>query len=590
MNWLKKGPLLGLLGGLILTWLLVFFFFDPVLKSALVRGGQAAAGAKVEIASVRSKWLKGSLEVRGIAVADRGQPMKNLVELSRAAFTLDVSAALRGKAVVREAALEGLRLGTQRKTSGALPHPPPPSKLALAIREKIAPAQDSALSKISAVKSNAVGEVDAAKLAGLKKYDEAQAKVQEISARWKGKAEEGKQIEKEAQEVAAQLKSLGGGGDFLKKAAQAAEAQKKLKDLIARVDASREQARKDLAEAQDALKQADELRKKDLNGLMAAAGLPSLDASDLAKRLVGAQTATRLNQALHWMKLAKQKAADKKAAAPPAPARRRGIDVEFPREHSYPQFLLENAKISGTLERLFLGKDMDLSGLLTGVTSNPALYGKPATLELSGKADGGAALKLSARLDQQADPVAVGMKFEGSGISLAGATLGDGEVGGVLKNGSAKLRGELRSAGDEWKGEIVLEASGVSLEPKVQLAGAAGKAVADALGSIKGFSVRVGISGTEDDLKLAFSSDIGQALAAAMKKVLSGQIDAQRKALEAKLDALYGDKARQARAQVEGLSGNILGPLDAQRGALDRQLKDAAGKALGQPRLDKLFR
>ncbi|MEQ1920760.1 MAG: hypothetical protein ABL955_16335, partial [Elusimicrobiota bacterium] len=103
MSWLKKGPVLGTLGAVLLLWAFVFFFFDPILKRALIAGGQAAAGAKVEIAAVRSKWLKGTLEIKGIAVADRETPMKNLVEFSRLAFQLDVSAALRGKGVVREA-------------------------------------------------------------------------------------------------------------------------------------------------------------------------------------------------------------------------------------------------------------------------------------------------------------------------------------------------------------------------------------------------------------------------------------------------------------------------------------------------------
>ncbi|MBI4060614.1 MAG: hypothetical protein HY403_04220, partial [Elusimicrobia bacterium] len=158
VSWIKKGPVLGTLGAALLLWAFVFFFFDPILKRALIAGGLAAAGAKVEIGSLRSKWLGGALEIRDVAVADRDAPMKNLVEFSRIAFHLDTSAALRGKGVVREAAFEGLRLGAARKTSGAIRNPPPPSAAAAAIRRQIAPAKSAAI----AVQSNAVGEVDAA--------------------------------------------------------------------------------------------------------------------------------------------------------------------------------------------------------------------------------------------------------------------------------------------------------------------------------------------------------------------------------------------------------------------------------------------
>ncbi|MDP3542238.1 MAG: TIGR03545 family protein [Elusimicrobiota bacterium] len=584
MSWVKKGPVLATLVAVLLIWAFVFFFFDPILKQGLIAGGQAAAGAKVEIGSLRSKWLKGTLELKGVAVADREQPMKNLVELSRIAFQLDTSAAVRGKGVVREAALEGLRLGAARKTSGAIRNPPPPSKLTAAVQRQIAPAKAAAIE----VKTRAAGEVDAAKLEGLKKLDEAKAKAKEIEDRWKGKENEAKAIEKEAKEIADQLKSIG-GGDLLKKAQAVGQAQQRLKALISRVEAQRAEAQKDVAEAQALVRQADELRQKDLNGLLAAAGLPTLDSQDLARRLLGAQTASRLTSTLQWLRWARERAAARRAANPPPPARRAGSDIEFPRAHSYPQYLLENAKITGTLDGM-LGGALDLKGVLDGVTSNPKLYGKPATVVLNGAAASGTAAKLSARLDQQNEPVGVTLGLDVSGLSLAGSTLGDGDVGGTLTKGFASVQGKITSTGDEWNGLIMVSATQIAVEPKVALGGAAGALVSDALKSLTGFRVRIEISGREDDLKLAFSSNIGEAVAAAMRKAVSGQLEAQRKVLEAKLAALYGDKAKDARASVDGLAGKILGPLDAQKEALNKQLQDAAGKALGGQRLDKLFK
>ena len=428
----------------------------------------------------------------------------------------------------------------------------------------------------------------AAKLQGLKKLDEAKAKAKEIEDRWKGKADEAKAIEKEAREIADELKAIG-GGDILKKAQAAGSAQKRIKALIARVDAQKAQAQKDIAEAQALVKEADELRKKDLNGLLASAGLPTLDSSDLARRLLGAQTAARLGTALKWLRIAREKAAARKAANPPPAQRRAGVNIEFPRAHTYPQYLLENAKITGTLDGV-MGGALDLKGVLDGVTSNPKLYGKPATLTLAGRSAAGPAVSLNGRLDQQNDPVGVALDFTGQGFSLAGTSLGDGEVGGTLTSGSAKLKGHIASSGDEWTGEVFVEATGVVLEPKVALAGPAGALVSDALKSLTSFNVRVAISGREDDLKLAFSSNAGEAVAAAMRKAVSGQLEAQKKILEGKLAALYGSRSSDAQASVNGLTGKLMGPLDAQKGALNKQLSDSIGKALGGQGLDKLFK
>ncbi len=583
MSWLKKGPILGLAGFAVLMWAFFFFLFDPLLKAALIAGGQAAAGAKVEIGDVSTRFAKGELEIETIAVANRSEPMENMIELSRAAFKADVSALLRGKGVVREAALEGMRFGTKRKSSGALRDQPPPSKLSQAISRQIAPAKSAAIG----VKSNASAEVDAAKLQGVKKFDEAKAKTKEIEERWKGKGEEIKAIEKEAREIADSLKNIG-GGDPLKKVQAAADAQKRIKALTARVEAQKAEAQKDVAEAQALLREAEELRKKDLNGLLAAAGLPTLDSKDLARRLLGAQTAAKLETALRYMRMAKERAAARKSATPAPPSRRAGVDIEFPREHAYPQWLVEGAKITGRLDGV-MGGSLDLKGVLSGLTSNPKLYGKPATLTLAGKSAAGPSLTLDGRLDQQKDPTGISADFTGAGFSLAGTPLGDGEVGGTLTAGQAKVRGRIASVGDDWTGTIDVETSGVSIEPKVELEGTAKRLVSDALKSVSSFNVRIGISGKEDDLKLAFSSDIGDVVAGAMKKAVSAELEVQKKELEKKLAAAYGGKAEEARGQVDGLAKKLLGPLDAQKAALDKQLKEAAGKALGGVKLDKLF-
>lgn len=592
MSWLKKGPLLGFLGALLIVWALVFFLFDPVLKRALVAGAQAANGAKVDVGSLKTKWRRGTLEIRGVEVADAQDTMKNTVSFEQALFQLNVPAALRGKAVVSEASVKGIRFGTKRRTDGRLPLTRP-SKLELAVREKLGFKKEASVG--AQLKGNVAAEVDAAKLGGLKKVEDAKAKATEVEARWKAKPDEAKAIEAEAKSISEELKTLGQGGsapaDILRKAQQAQALQGRIKALQARVDAVKKDAQNDLSSVSSAVKEADALRQKDLNGLLAAAGLPTLDPQDLTRRLLGPQASGKLANALKWLSWAREKAAARKAADPPPPPRRRGVDVEFPRRHSYPQFLLEKATLDGALDEELAGRPLGFGGILLGVTSNPKLYGKPASLALAGSSEG-LALNVKVTLQQQLEPTAIVAEFDGSGFPLAGSVLGDDEVGGTLKSGALRVAGVLRSAGAEWDGQVSARASGVSIEPKVALAGAAGRLVSDALRGLPGFSARVGISGREDDLKFAVSSDIGDVVAGAMKKAVAGELEAQRKQLEAKVNALYEAQLEPLRAQQEKLQAQLLGPLDKQKGELDRLMKEAVGKAVGQPKLDlkKLFK
>src|SRR6185295_11786053 len=106
---------------LAVLYVLVAVFFDPLLRCAAEMAGGFAAGAKVDIAGLKTGLFPPRLELKGVAVADAAQPMQNVIEFDRAAFTLEGGALLQKKFVVGEAALEGLKFSTPRTTSGALP-------------------------------------------------------------------------------------------------------------------------------------------------------------------------------------------------------------------------------------------------------------------------------------------------------------------------------------------------------------------------------------------------------------------------------------------------------------------------------------
>lgn len=592
-DWLKAGNFVAAAAGTALVSLLLWLFLDPVLKRILISAGQAAAGAKVEIGAVRTKVLSGRLELSRVAVADANSPMTNLVELESAAFQLLPGQALRGKAVVPEASLSGLRFATPRKTSGALPRAKP-SALSLAVQKQLAPVKTAALSELSQVKAKAVA-LDPANLASLRSLDELEARLKAAPGQWKEKVNAEK-LEAQFKEVEAAVQAVQKGGnspaDIVRKAQAAAAAQKKIKALLDEAKASKAAAQKELDEIQAAFKKAEALKGKDLNGLLEAAGLPALDAESLSRRLLGAQSAGRLATALHWLKWAKGKSAARAAAAPEKPPRRRGLDLEFPVPGAYPALLLEKASLSGTLDGVWKGEALAVEGLLRGLTSNAPLHGKPLTLSLKGAAARGPRAALDVLVDQTTAGGPAELSLKAEGIPLSGAELGDSELGATLTAGAARVSAALRLVGEKWEGKAVLAAEGVSLEPRLKLEGPAGRFAAEALRGVKRFTVTVGIAGKEDDLKLSLSSDLGQVLADGVKRAVAAEFAAQRKVLEDKLNALYSEKARGLRAQADGLRGRLLGPLDAQQKRLEEQLRKAAGGNLQKriPALDGLFK
>ncbi|MFA5140601.1 MAG: TIGR03545 family protein [Elusimicrobiota bacterium] len=567
MSFLRKGNILALVGGAVLVWLAAALFLDPWLRRALVRYGQAAAGAKVEVGALRSSLFRGSLSLSGVAVADKNEPMKNIVEFDAAVLRVSRRAALRGRIVVSEASLNGLRFGTPRKTSGALPRSFEPTGLERAVLSRLGSAQDAGISKLSEAKSNAVVELDAAKLSCLKRLDEAKADADAVTQRYKDKPAEYKAMEAELRKAVEELRA---GGDALRKAQAAAAAQRKLKAMLSKVEADKKELNADLERIRSAAKAAEALKGEDLDAVLAAAGLPSLDSASLAKRLLGPVLAKRFSTALYWMDWTRKRLAKKPAQAEaPTRQRRKGVDVEFPLKHPYPVFLLEQASVSG-----FLEGGAAFEGRLSGVTSDAPMYGKPARLELEASS-----FRTLAVFDQVRSPGSAAVEFEADGLPLAGVELGDGGLGAVVAEGRAKARGEIRLSGERWDGELRLDAEGLELQPRGL------DAAAPVLRGLKRFQARIRLSGQGDSMDLSLESDIGKALAAALLKQASGALADQRKALEEKLAVLYDAKSSALRERLGGLESSALGPMLKQEKAVQEALRSAMPKGF-----DKLFR
>ena len=105
---------------LVLAWAFFYFAFDPILKWTMIKGLEKGAGAKVEIARVKTSFLPPSLSVSGVAIADSKEEYKNLCEFSALDFRMEGRPLLEKKFVIDKASLSGLRFSTARKTSGKL--------------------------------------------------------------------------------------------------------------------------------------------------------------------------------------------------------------------------------------------------------------------------------------------------------------------------------------------------------------------------------------------------------------------------------------------------------------------------------------
>lgn len=117
----KLVPLIAVAVFIACVGIAVTAFKNPVAKWGIKSSLQAVFGAKCDIDSVNIEIFGSRITVRNLAQASSSDPMKNLFEFELLDLDFNLSQILRAKFNVENIEITGIKTGTDRKKSGALP-------------------------------------------------------------------------------------------------------------------------------------------------------------------------------------------------------------------------------------------------------------------------------------------------------------------------------------------------------------------------------------------------------------------------------------------------------------------------------------
>lgn len=119
----KFVPLIAVAGFITALVLVVMTFKNPIAKKLIKAGCESVFGAKTDIKSVNVELLGISIRVNEIAIGNKNSEnyMKNLFEAEKITVDMNFTQALRGKAIINDVSVTGMKFGTDRKTSCYLP-------------------------------------------------------------------------------------------------------------------------------------------------------------------------------------------------------------------------------------------------------------------------------------------------------------------------------------------------------------------------------------------------------------------------------------------------------------------------------------
>lgn len=120
MKWIRWSglvPFAVIVGSLCVLFI---FFIDTLLENGIESAGSDIMNAKVELGNADFSFSPLGITLNHLQVTNPDAPMSNIVEIDKIAFSMDGTYLIRRKLLVNEMNIDGLRMNTPRKYSGAI--------------------------------------------------------------------------------------------------------------------------------------------------------------------------------------------------------------------------------------------------------------------------------------------------------------------------------------------------------------------------------------------------------------------------------------------------------------------------------------
>jgi len=578
------GPLLVLLViGVVLWWI----FADTIARHQSEQVGTQILGAKVEIQRLHLDLRHGKVMLYGLTVASPHEALRNLLQADELVADVDVLPLTEKKLVINRIAANGLRFGTARETDGRVAAKSDggdgiAGRVMAETREwanqfKV-PALQLATGKIS------IDSLDPRRLSTLPAAEALGARADSSRKAWQTSFE-GLQLGPTIDSANATLEKLKHArATDIAALNEGRQAITRLKRAGDRVTALERNVKTGVAGLQSGLAGLDSAKRRDYAFARSLLKLPSLDAPSVGSALFAPGAIRPFERMLYYAQLARRYMPPgllPRAATGPQRVRRAGEDIRFPKEKALPAFLLRSAELS-----FFLHPNSEqpqrYAGHLTGLTSDPALYGRPTSLGATGPL-----LAAGAMLNHVRE-----IPVDTAGATLGGIRLPAFDVPGVplhLDPGSGTTQLGFNLNGDTIHARLVIRSSNVTWARDSGFANSQiGGLIWSAISGISNLDLEARISGALHNPDLAVRSNLDQAIATRLRAVLGAQVAAAEKQVHDRVDALVNQRMAAARTQVTQIEAQAQAQIAQQRAKLDelqKQLEQRLRKMTGGIRL-----
>jgi len=583
LSWIRWKYVLPRLVILLVLGLGIRLGLDPALQWAIVTGGEAAVGAKVELSTVETSLYRGKLLIQGLKIANPQSPMRNAFESTNAQFHLDVNALLHGRLVVRDGLVGGLQLDTDRKTSGALAE-------FKNEEEKGPSAIDPMLARASQMGEQWLDDLSNRLDTDITNQLQTPSLAKKIAAHWPEQVEQLqeqiKNIRQRGETLRKEIRTV--KGNPLRGLQRLPELQQQVKQLQQNIQSVRQQI-DNLPKQAEADRQAVlTARQQDEAFLRQKLQIGTLNGQGLTQTLLGKPVNDRLVSALTWIRRARELLPAR--GVPTKNRRGRGTTVRF--TPLQPDFLIERLQLEGHAQ--LNGKPLPWVGTLQRASSAPHLLDEPTRLEIHGNE--ALDLNMVLELDRRGKVPCDRLWLTCQQLPMAKRTLGNAQKLAIeMGEGVGNLRVELSLVGDQLEGEIVFVQESLQLTPRLakQPEGPLAEVLSQTLAGVKRLEAQVTLAGTLKNPKIKIDSEIGSQIATGLHASVQQFIKQRTERFLAKSRKQVDAQMQKLTQRQEQAQQNLLAQLGEGQELLGQLARIAGGKKGlpgGIPQLGKTLR
>ena len=562
-RWRAIGPLLVLV---VIAGVLWWIFADTIARRETQKVGTQMLGARVEIEDLHLDLKNGDVTIRGLTIASPHEPFKNLMQADEIVADLDMLPLTEKKIIIDRIAANGLRFATPRTTDGRVA-----AKSGEGIAGRVfaearqwasqfqVPVLQLATGKLS------IDSLDPRNLSTIPAAEALSARADSSRRAWQAAFDDlrlgptldsaNATLERLRRARVTDLAALNDGR-------RAIDQLKRARD---RVTALERGVKAGVAGLHAGLAGLDSARRRDYAFAKSLLKLPSLDAPEIGAALFAPGAIKPFERVLYWAQLARRYMPPgllPRATTGTKRLRRDGEDVRFPKERALPRFLLRSAELSFLL-RPTSDQPQRYAGQLSGLASDPALYGRPMLAHATGPQLTAGAMVNHLR----------GIPVDTAGATVGGIQLPAFQVPGLplrLDPGAATTQIGFNLDGDTIHARFAIHSSNVRWARDSGLANTTiGDLIWRTVSGISNLDVEARLSGELQHPQLAVRSNLDQAIASRLRAVLGEEVAAAERRLRAQVDALVNVKVAPVRARVTEVQAQVLDQVAQQRARLD---------------------